>query len=288
VLCAVGDLVEDVVVRLGEPIRHATDTPARIERTRGGSAANVAAFAAAAGTPARFIGAVGDDDAGERLITDLAAGGVDVRARRTGRTGTIVVLVDEGGERTMLTDRGAAVALADVPADWLDGVRWLHLPAYSLTVEPLGRTAHRLATIARRGGARLSVDVSSVAVVGEYGTDRFAADLETLRPDVVFANAAEAELLPSGVPAREAVVVKHGREPVEVRLSDGTTSHVAPVDSVGVVDTTGAGDAFAAGFIGARLDGATLTEAARAGTRLAARVLGSSGASLASGRDRTR
>ena len=57
-LCTVGDLIEDVVVWQGEPTHHASDTPSRIERTRGCSAANVAYFAAASGLPARFIGQV--------------------------------------------------------------------------------------------------------------------------------------------------------------------------------------------------------------------------------------
>ena len=109
VLCAVGDLVEDIVVWLAGAPGEGTDTEARVFRRRGGSAANVAALCAANGTPARFVGHVGADDLGDRLLATLSASGVDVRVRRGGRTGTIVVLVAPGGERTMLTDRGAAL-----------------------------------------------------------------------------------------------------------------------------------------------------------------------------------
>src|SRR5205814_351175 len=108
VLCTLGDLVEDVVVWLHEPINYGTDTPARIVRRRGGSAANVAAFAAAVGSSSRFVGQVGTDGTGERLLAGLHAGGVDTVVARGGRTGSIVVVVDPSGERTMLTDRGAA------------------------------------------------------------------------------------------------------------------------------------------------------------------------------------
>ena len=112
-LCAVGDLVEDIVVWLAGAPGEGTDTDARVFRRRGGSAANVAALCAASGTPARFVGHVGADDLGDRLLASSRASGVDVAScERGGRTGTIVVLVAPGGERTMLTDRGAALDLA--------------------------------------------------------------------------------------------------------------------------------------------------------------------------------
>src|SRR5688572_17833675 len=109
-LCAVGDLVEDVVVLLDGPPARGTDTTARISRHRGGSAANVAVAAAAASREkrARFVGHVGADDLGDRLLAELAAAGVDLAVTRGGHTGSIVVLVDPDGERTMLTDRGAS------------------------------------------------------------------------------------------------------------------------------------------------------------------------------------
>src|SRR5262249_56916531 len=107
-LCAVGDLVEDVVVWLSEPPRGATDTPVRVFHRRGGSAANVAAFAAGIdGSSARFIGRVGDDAAGDRLLNGLVAAGVDARVQRVGRTGAIIVLGDRVGQRPMVAERGA-------------------------------------------------------------------------------------------------------------------------------------------------------------------------------------
>ena len=67
-LAVVGDLLEDIVVRIDATPTLGTDTPARIQRRRGGSAANVAACAARAGAPVRFIGCVGDDDLGDQLV----------------------------------------------------------------------------------------------------------------------------------------------------------------------------------------------------------------------------
>jgi sugar/nucleoside kinase (ribokinase family) len=274
VLCAVGDLVEDVVVWLADRPRTGTDTTARIYRRRGGSAANVTAFAASAGIPARFIGRVGDDALGSRLVDDLAAGGVDVRVQRAGRTGTIVVLVDPSGERTMLPDRGAATELAGVPHDWLDAVSLLHVPAYSLVVEPLASTCLGVAASVRAGGGRVSVDASSVAVLEQYGVAPFRQLVRRLAPDVLFANAAEAHLLGDEPSLAPLVVVKDGPNPVTLR--PGGAVAVAPVAAV--VDTTGAGDAFAAGFLSVWMDGADARSAAVRGNALAATTLSVPGA----------
>jgi sugar/nucleoside kinase (ribokinase family) len=273
VLCSVGDLLEDVVVWLSGAPRPATDTAARIFHRRGGSAANVAAFAARRGWPARFVGRVGDDEVGGRLVAELAAAGVDVRVQRGGRTGTIVVLVEPGGERTMLSDRGAAVELTAIDHSALEGVTVLHLPAYSLTARPIGPACQALAAEAMRRGITLSVDASSVAALEGFGGRRFRALLAAVEPQVLFANAAEAALLDlERHPGAPLVVIKDG--PCPVRIVTEQRVDLVPVAAVdGVADTTGAGDAFAAGFLGAWATGVEPVEAARSGIALAATVL---------------
>ena len=168
-LGSVGDLVEDVVVRLREQVNVASDTQATVIRRRGGSAANVIAAACRAGVPARFIGQVGDDATGRGLTEALLADGADVVVRRAGRTGTIIVLVDTAGERTMLSDRAACTELTDPDPAWLDGLHTLHIPYYSLAVEPLAAASATLAQWAVARGIRVSIDTSSAAVLQHVG-----------------------------------------------------------------------------------------------------------------------
>lgn len=277
-LLVIGDLIDDVVVIGAHAIERGTDNPARISHTRGGSAANVAS-AAARLVSTRFIGRVGSDTTGVALASALAETGVDVRVQREGRTGSIVILVDETGERTMLTDRGAAAELGTIDADWLAGVRWVHVPLYGFTDAP-SRTAilQALGTIP---DIPRSIDLSSVATMRLLGAELLGDILRQLQPDATFANADEEAL------AREMGmdsfggrirVVKNGADPVEIFDSgQSTLVPVPPVSSV--VDTTGAGDAFAAGYLAAAVSGETSpVQCAEAGNRLAATAIAQPGA----------
>jgi sugar/nucleoside kinase (ribokinase family) len=275
VLLAVGDLIEDVVVWLPGPVALGADTEVRITRERGGSAANVTAAAVRAGGSARFVGQLGDDELAHRLLDGLARTGVDVVARHGGRTGSIIVLVDSSGERTMLTDRAAATELTAPDPAWLDGVDVLHLPAYSLFVERLARSCLELAGLARERGIPVTVDPSSESLLVKYGIGRFLDLVAELQPAILFPNVDESRVLgitdrpPAGV---DLVVEKRGPEPVRLVTADGVTEvPVPPVDDV--VDTTGAGDAFAAGFLVAWTAGKPPVECVARGSEVAAHVL---------------
>jgi sugar/nucleoside kinase (ribokinase family) len=280
VLVTVGDLVEDVVVWTAGPAAFATDNPAVIHRARGGSAANVAAFASAR-VPARFIGCVGDDPAADLLTADLANHGVDVRVQRRGRTGTIVVLVDADGERTMYPDRAAAEQLTDVPREWLDRAAVLHAPSYCFAAEPAATAVLRLIDRAGRAGVPVSLDASSTGMISSYGLDRYVDLVASVRPAVLFANAREAALLNLARPqfAQVMTVVKDGAGATTVTLPGGAARTVPVPPSPPPRDSTGAGDAFAAGFLSAMLRGATPEVAVTAGHALARSVLLSPGAS---------
>ncbi|KQZ84306.1 hypothetical protein ASD56_09990 [Microbacterium sp. Root166] len=277
-LVVIGDLVADLIVLGGSFLERGTDNPAEVRLTRGGSAANVA-MAAAPRHPVRFIGRVGDDPLGRVLAAELERGGVDARLQRSGRTGAIVVLVDAVGERTMITDRGAAAELDGIDAGWLDGADWVHLPLYGFAT-PTSRTALAdAAATAARAGARISIDLSSVATLRELGARRLQQLLDAVAPAVVFANDEEFRIADElGLHFGDAVVVvKRGGDPVLVTY-DGERVEV-PVERVDdVLDSTGAGDAFAAGYVAAALAGADPLESARAGSDLAMGALRRAGA----------
>ena len=238
-ICAVGDLLLDVIVRLDGPIAADTDTYGQTSVGAGGQAANVAAWAAALGGRGRFLGKRARDAAGQIVAGELAARGVELAGPEVERgTGTVVSLAGADGSRSMLSDRGVATELAPAEVDpaWLEGCDWLHVPGYSLVRQPLAAAATRAAELA----PRVSVDASSLAAIDEVGPELFRELVRDLRPKVVFANEAEAELLGA---LDGTTLVVHGSSGCRV----GPESFAAiPAD---VVDTTGAGDAFAAGYL---------------------------------------
>ena len=264
----VGDLVEDIAIRLLAPINVASDTPAVIRRRRGGSAANTAVAVTAAGHPARFIGQVGEDPTADVLVDALREAGVDVVVRRQGRTGSIAVLVDAAGERTMLTDRAACALLHDPLPAWLDGLRALHVPLYS---------TRTLLGWARERNLLVSIDASSSAVIEQRGAAQVIADLVTLAPDLLLCNEDEVAALGgldrvAGV-GRVATIAKHGASPTVVIAADADPVPIEVPLLRGVLDTTGAGDAFTAGLLVGLLSGQTLLDAVVAGHATAQRAI---------------
>ena len=260
-LVVFGDLMIDVVARAEGPLARGSDTPASVTLQGGGSGANVAAWAAALGTPVCFACRVGDDLPGRRAVDTLLEAGVKVHAAidRERPTGTCVVLVEPDGERTMLPDPGANDAPVQVPDSWLEPGRHLHVVGYALLRD--GARPGALAAIerAQAAGMTVSVDPSSWALIRP----------DAIPPvDLLLPNEREAEVLGE----HGDMVVKLGAQ--GARWGD---VHV-PAEPVEVVDTTGAGDAFAAGLLGARVKGAGRREALEAGCAAAARVVAKVGA----------
>ena len=239
-ICTLGDLLLDVVVRLDGPIAEDTDTYGRTRVGPGGQAANVAAWTAALGGRARFIGKRASDPAGVMLADELQGHSVELAGPvEEAGTGTVVSVATPDGKRTMLTDRGIAPSFApeELDAAWLEGCEWLHIAGYSLARPPIRETSLAAAALA----PRVSVDLSSTAAIEAAGVGEFRALLDRIRPQVVFANEEEAKLV--GDVETETLVVKRGAGGIVV---DGTSFAARPA---GVVDTTGAGDALAAGFL---------------------------------------
>lgn len=301
-ILVVGDVIDDIVVRPLGPIAHATDTPARITPSPGGSGANAAVWLARAGARVRFVGRVAAADVARHAGVLRGAG---VEPRLSGdedrSTGSIVVLVDGDGERTMFTDRGANLGLtaADLPDSVLDGVDALHISGYSLFSDPVRRAVLDLAARARAWGVRVSVDPGSAGFLATVGVERFLGWVHGI--DVLLPNLDEATLLVGGCGSKTADGRRQGHACADagqlaVALLDvadvvavtcgaaGVAVGACGVDVVSVaspvvevVDTTGAGDAFTGAFLAAWLGGGTLADAARRGVTAGAEAVSRTG-----------
>ncbi|SDY14302.1 Sugar or nucleoside kinase, ribokinase family [Modestobacter sp. DSM 44400] len=285
----VGDVATDVVVLLTGTPAPGSDRSASIATRGGGAGANVAAHLAALGTTVLLAGCIGDDAAGTALAGELAAAGVRLALRTVpgGATGTIVSLVEPDGQRSMLADRGANLALrpADVPPPTPNA--HLHLSGYTL-LDPGPRDAGLAALAAAvAAGCTVSLDPASTGPLTAYGVERWVSD--TAAATLLMPNAEEARLLTGCADLGDAARTLAGVHPVVV-VSLGAEGALwaagdelvhAPAHPATVVDTTGAGDAFVAGVLGAwvvaggRPDPAT---ALAAGLARAATVVGRAGA----------
>ena len=277
-----GDLMVDVVARLFGPLAEGSDSPAVIAYVGGGSAANTAAWLTRVGEDSVFVGAIGDDAAGQSQLESLHTLGVDVRFRvdRTRPTGTCLVLVAPTGERTMVPDPGANLALQefDVPTDEFAAGDHLHVSGYALLRDSRDAGLHALAA-AVDAGMTVSVGAASAAPLGLLGAEPFLKLLpaETL----LFANEKEAAVLTGrdgtalelasalAGDGRQVVVTAGSGDAAWSDGRDGATMGAEPLDRP-ELDTTGAGDAFAAGFLAARGRDASPAVCLRDGHALAA------------------
>jgi ribokinase len=290
-IIVVGDIVTDVVTILSGPLNVGSDTPASITMTGGGAGANTAAWLVALGVDVTLCGVVGDDEAGDIRLAELEVRGVTCAIRRDpgAPTGSIVVLADPG-ERTMLTDRGANQRLTpdDVEAAFASATQavHLHLSGYALLDEASRPAAARALALAAERGLTTSVDAASAEPLRRVGGNQF---LEWVRAtDTLFVNAAEATAL-AGAGEPEAMVRTLAKYCGTAVLKLGPTGAMAyaigagGVDSVPAVETTardatGAGDAFAAGYLAAAVAGGTRLESLTVAAEMGAQAVNTIGA----------
>jgi len=273
----------DVVARLFGPLAEGSDSPAVIAYVGGGSAANTAAWLTRVSVDSVFVGAIGDDAAGQSQLESLHALGVDVRFRvdRTRPTGTCLVLVAPTGERTMVPDPGANLALQefDVPTDEFTPGDHLHVSGYALLRDSRDAGLHALAA-AVAAGMSVSVGAASAAPLELLGAESFLTLLPT--DLLLFANEKEAAVLTGrrdgsaadlasalAADGRQVVVTAGSGDAAWSDGSDTATMAAEPLDRP-ELDTTGAGDAFAAGFLAARARDAAPAVCLRDGHALAA------------------
>ncbi|MBI2756258.1 MAG: sugar kinase [Chloroflexi bacterium] len=278
-----GDLVADLIVRLREPLAHRSDTRARITALPGGSGASQAAWLGWTGRhEVHFVTRLGDDPFSHLNVADLQRWGVTVHGsvEMGAPTGLVVSLVEPGGERSMLTDRGANLSLRPehVPSDLFEPGHHLHLSGYLLLYQETRAAALHALELAHAAGMTTSIDPGAASLVARVGAKRV---LEwTVGTSLCIANLDEARALAQvsdlgaeTVASRLArhfpeVVVKLGGAGAIWLGSGAEAVHRPAVAAAEVLDTTGAGDAFCGGFLAAWLDRLSPAEALTEGNRL--------------------
>ena len=256
-LLVVGDCNPDLLLAGGDVAPEFGQAEKVVGEARlliGGSATIAACAAARLGLSVALVAAVGDDLFGRFMLDALGARGVDASGCVIGPhpTGVTVALV-RGDDRAILTAPGAMATLtaADVPEDVLAGARHVHVASYYL-LDGLRPDIAGLVDAAHAGGATISIDPQGDPS-GEWdgGLPAIAPSL-----DVLFVNEGEHRMLRSdGCPL---VVVKRGARGATAIAGNQVVEAFAP--TVDVLDATGAGDSFDAGFIAGRLRGLGLQE----------------------------
>jgi sugar/nucleoside kinase (ribokinase family) len=271
----IGDVMTDVIVIPEGPLVRGSDRRAQITQRPGGSGATQAVWLGSMGTPVSFVARVGAKDK-PHLEAYLRGFHVDpvLIADPVWPSGVLVIIVDADGERSFLTDRGANLLLShsDMPVWLLEETRYVLVSGYSLFAEKPRHAAQWMAAEAQARGIPVAVDAASVGFVEEVGAQKF---LEWTKGfSTLFANEDEAVAL-AGTTAVEAqmrllgpnygrVIVKLGAGGAAVGDARGVSLRLS-APTVNVVDTTGAGDAFAAAFVSAELRGADVETCLRRG-----------------------
>ncbi|MFM7203591.1 MAG: adenosine kinase [Myxococcota bacterium] len=308
-ICGLGNALMDVLVRLdsdetlktlgvAKGIMHLKDEAGwqevfqqiqhlPHETHSGGSCANVIGTAAMLGARTAFCGQVGKDHFGKLYAQTMSDNHVLSRLHllENGHTGKCLSLISPDTERTMLTSLGCAIELAPehLFTHEIQRTRMLHVTGYLFTGGRMSETARMALEIARAHQVLISFDVSDPWVI------------ETQRPliweiiekyaDVVFTNAAEAQVLTGKTPEEalhelashcKIAVVKLGSRGSLVR--SGSETHGIDVYRVKAVDTTGAGDAYAGGFLYGLAKGMELERCGRLASRVAAETVAQTGA----------
>jgi len=291
-IVVVGDLMTDTVAHAALPLARGSDTPATVSMHGGGSGANIAAWLAADGAEVAFIGRRGADIAGRNRDMELMGYGVDARLVMDPErpTGTCVVMVTHKGDHTMLSDPGANAALSpdDLPQDLFTPGGHLHVSGYTLLNDGSRPAALAALGLAQRAGMSVSVDGASSAPLERVGAEP-VLHMTSGPTTLLFVNGDQARVLTGRDQPEQAaraltawypqVVIKLGPDGALFSANGRPEGYRVPGPPVErILDGTGAGDAFCAGFLPTWLDNKPPGEALASGCRLAAQALGLVGA----------
>src|SRR4051794_3230406 len=252
-----GYLTQDIVVRTQRDPMVTDFSPGMITLSVGGSGANVAAWLAWVGQESELVGVAGAEPAADALIDGFSRSGATCTVRRAGTSPIVASIVDSAGERHLVLDAGGPFSLVDFPAP-ITSPTWLHIPGFCVYRDDLRAQTVRLAEEIGTT-ARISADICSAHLVGVFGIDRMVRLLSGLDVEVLFLNEGEADAMGRhGALERLApqVVVHRGASSSQFSFGgrwEETAAGIVPETTP--VDPTGAGDAFAAGYIARAVHG---------------------------------
>ena len=255
------------------------------QKTSGGSAANTIHGLAHLGIEVSFIGKIGEDDLGKFFEIDMKNNGIyPILFNSNTETGRVVALISSDSERTMATYLGAAVELdpEDLTADMYEGNDFFYIEGYLVQNKELIQKA---LSLAKHGGLKTCLDLASYNIVLE--NIEFLKELINEYVDIVFANEEEAKALTGKSPEMALNDLSEMCEIAVVKIGDkgsiikkGSEMISIPARKVNSIDTTGAGDLYAAGFLYGLGKGYSLRTAGEIGNILASRVIETIGAKM--------
>jgi sugar/nucleoside kinase (ribokinase family) len=280
-LVVIGDIAWDIFIRPERDLVRGSDVFGTVDVMPGGAAANVAVWARRLGLDVTLRGKVGDDTLGQVMQAHLRREGLDAGLQIVpgGLTTRVGILLAADGEHSFVIDHTKVLRFGDgdAPAALADGADAVFFNGYDVFLARSAAFLDPVLAAARRRGTPVVFDPSSFALIGQYGAERLLANVGPL--DVLIANEDEAKAL---APPAEGLhgllrhtrllVVKQGANGASALDATGWTH--ASAEPIAVVDTTGAGDAFAAAFVADWLAHRDVARALGAGNRLGAHVAG--------------
>ena len=286
ILC-IGDAMLDVIVKMQGQMYLGSDTISQISTHGGGAAANTATWLASSGHKVFYVCRLGDDAAGRVIANEFDAWNIEYKPEflKDHRTGIVVVLVDQNGERSMFPDRGANSGLSELDLPDLTRFSAVFLSGYALFNPQSQAGVLRMINKMREADLEIFFNPGSVGVMSNLGVDACRQRCKLM--DLLIMNQAEAEFL-TGTSDIAAALNELSKDVETVVIT--TSSHGAigksrgqeivnsPIQPITATDSTGAGDAFAAGFIGRWLESKDLESSLRAGNALASRCVTTIGA----------
>ncbi len=289
----VGDVMKDIIVLPRGKMRRGSDQAATIRTRSGGAAANQAVWLAAMGVSPRLAARVGASDI-KQLSANFKALGVKpyLAADDELETGILVSLVDPDGERSFFTDRGANQKLcqSDIAPEALENIALVLLSGYSFFAAKPRRLVRDLMVWAKKQNIPVAIAPASSGFLSDVGVDNFLA--WTSKAAMLFPNEDEARLLSGKTNIKDQlralgqhfdlVIIKQGALGASTINESGEIVSV-PAQKVDVIDTTGAGDAFAAGFLADWLAGKDMKTTLLSGVAAGARAVGHVGAQPGAG-----